>query len=99
MAEELNLDRYPFEVRPLDEDEGGGYLIEYPDIPGCMSDGETIDEAIANGRDALREVLLTLIETARHIPEPGTARKRAGSAIAEIDSRLQDIKRIVCGRP
>ena len=47
-----NLDRYQFTVRPLSNDEGGGYLVEYPDIPGCMSDGDTIEEAIAlvNGR-------------------------------------------------
>jgi len=28
---------YRFTVRPLSEDEGGGYLIEFPDLPGCMS--------------------------------------------------------------
>jgi antitoxin HicB len=48
-----NLNRYRFTVRPLSKEEGGGYLVEYPDIPGCMSDGETIQEAIANGREAL----------------------------------------------
>ena len=47
------LDEYQFRVRPLSADEGGGYLVEYPDIPGCMSDGETIKEAIANGREAI----------------------------------------------
>jgi len=45
---------YPFQVRPLTEEEGGGYLIEFPDLPGCLSDGATIEEAIANGADALR---------------------------------------------
>jgi len=42
--------------------EGGGYLIEFPDLPGCMSDGETPEEAIANGRDALKCAVLTLRE-------------------------------------
>jgi antitoxin HicB len=45
-----NLDRYQFTVRPLSKEEGGGYLVEYPDIPGSMSDGETIEEAVKNGR-------------------------------------------------
>jgi hypothetical protein len=36
------------------QDEGGGYLIEFPDLPGCMSDGATIEEAITNGIDAIR---------------------------------------------
>ena len=40
---------YRFTIRPLSTEEGSGYLIEFPDLPGCMSDGETIGEAIANG--------------------------------------------------
>src|SRR4051812_28339934 len=50
-----NLEKYQFTVRPLSKEEGGGYLVEYPDIPGCMSDGETVEESIADGREALRE--------------------------------------------
>lgn len=53
----INPDAYRFTVRPLSKEEGGGYLVEYPDIPGCMSDGETIEEEIANGREALRDCL------------------------------------------
>lgn len=45
---------YPFTMHPLAEDEGGGYLIEFPDLPGCMSDGATPEEAIHNGADAVR---------------------------------------------
>ena len=29
--------------------EGGGYLIEFPDLPGCMSDGETPEEEVPSG--------------------------------------------------
>jgi antitoxin HicB len=43
---------YQFTIRPLTDDEGGGYLIEFRDLPGCISDGETIEEAIANGERA-----------------------------------------------
>ncbi len=62
------LDQYQFTVRPLSKEEGGGYLVEYPDIPGCMSDGETIDEAIANGREALRDCMDVFRESGRKIP-------------------------------
>jgi antitoxin HicB len=64
-------DDYPFTVRPLAAEEGGGYLIEYPDLPGCMSDGETVDEAIANGMDAKQAWLAVAKEQDRPIPEPG----------------------------
>ncbi|MGO9893529.1 MAG: type II toxin-antitoxin system HicB family antitoxin [Bryobacteraceae bacterium] len=65
-----NLDRYQFTVRPLSNDEGGGYLVEYPDIPGCMSDGDTIEEAIANGREALRDCVEVFRESGRKLPKP-----------------------------
>jgi antitoxin HicB len=61
---------YRFTVRPLTEDEGGGYLIEFPDLPGCMSDGETIEEAIANGEDAQRGWIAAMMEAGRPIPSP-----------------------------
>jgi antitoxin HicB len=51
----------------LSKEEGGGYLVEYPDIPGCMSDGETIDEAITNAREALRDCLDVFRESGRKI--------------------------------
>src|SRR5437868_10816695 len=66
-----NLDQYQFTVRPLSKEEGGGYLVEYPDISGCMSDGETIEEAIANGREALRDCIEVFSESGRKIPKPG----------------------------
>ena len=64
------LDEYQFTVRPLSAEEGGGYLVEYPDIPGCMSDGETIAEAIANGREALRDCLEVFRESGRKPVKP-----------------------------
>ena len=66
-----SLDAYQFTVRPLSKEEGGGYLVEYPDIPGCMSDGETVEEAIANGREALRDCVAVLQESGRNAPKPG----------------------------
>jgi antitoxin HicB len=65
-----NLDQYQFTVRPLSKEEGGGYLVEYPDIPGCMSDGETIEEAITNGREALRDCMEVFRESGRTLPKP-----------------------------
>ena len=55
-----DLGAYAFEIRPLSKAEGGGFLLSYPDFSECISDGETIDEAIANGRDALAATIATL---------------------------------------
>jgi antitoxin HicB len=72
------LEQYPFQIRLLSEEEGGGYLIEFPDIPGCLSDGETPEEAIVSGRDALKCCLLTMREFGDPIPPPGSATAPSG---------------------
>jgi len=66
----MNTSDYPFEVRPLPEEEGGGYLITFPDLPGCISDGETPQEAIKNGLDAATSWLKTAREFNDPLPKP-----------------------------
>lgn len=61
---------YRFTVRPLSEEEGGGYLIEFPDLPGCMSDGDTVEEAIINGVDAMRGWIEAMRAEGHPIPMP-----------------------------
>lgn len=65
---------YPVVVRKLSKEEGGGYLAEYPDLPGCMSDGETPEEAIVNAKDALKSCLETMKEFGDPWPKPNEAR-------------------------
>jgi antitoxin HicB len=62
---------YPFELRPLTEADGGGWLITFPDLPGCMSDGETPEQAMVHGREALADWILAARESGREIPQPG----------------------------
>jgi len=66
----INLDDYYFEVHPLLEKDGGGFLISYPDFSECISDGESIKEAIENGRKALIETIEALESKGFEIPEP-----------------------------
>jgi antitoxin HicB len=64
---------YRFEIHPLSKDEGGGYAITYPDLPGCRSDGATPEEAIKNGRDALQSWLAVAQEFGDKVPGPFAA--------------------------
>ncbi|MBP0614028.1 type II toxin-antitoxin system HicB family antitoxin [Jiella mangrovi] len=43
---------YAIVIRPLTEEDGGGWLATIPDLPGCMGDGESEIEAIADVRSA-----------------------------------------------
>lgn len=65
------LPGYPFLISILPAEEGGGYLIEFPDLPRCMSDGETIEETIENGRDAVACWIETAKRYGDKIPKPG----------------------------
>ncbi|MBO9135138.1 type II toxin-antitoxin system HicB family antitoxin [Rhizobium sp. B230/85] len=44
---------YKIIIEPLSKEDGGGYIATVPDLPGCMSDGESVLEAAANVQDAL----------------------------------------------
>ncbi|HEX6013973.1 MAG TPA: type II toxin-antitoxin system HicB family antitoxin [Geminicoccaceae bacterium] len=57
-------------MRPLTDEEGGGYLVEFPDLPGCLPDGETVGEAIVNGVDAMQDWIAAMRAEGRTIPEP-----------------------------
>lgn len=50
-------------------DETGGFWTEVPALPGCGSQGETVDEAIAMTRDAIEGVLATLNAHGQRPPE------------------------------
>jgi antitoxin HicB len=64
---------YPFSIRPLEEEDGGGYFIEFPDLPGCISDGETPEEALSNGYDAVKSYLLSCSKHGDLVPKPSSA--------------------------
>lgn len=80
----MKIPDYPFTIRQLSNEEGGGFLIEFPDLPGCMSDGETVEEAIKNGRDALHCWLTVAKETGRKIPEPGELESQSGKWVQRV---------------
>ncbi len=64
---------YPFTIRPLMEADGGGFLIEYPDLPGCISDGRTPEEAFVHGCDAVKSHLLSCARHGDPLPKPANA--------------------------
>jgi antitoxin HicB len=75
---------YPFEVKPLIHDDGGGFLISYPDFAECISDGETVGEAIANGADALQATIATLKADELPVPQPGSGDVATGKFVTCI---------------
>jgi antitoxin HicB len=78
------LDDYPFEVRPLTAEDGGGYLISFPDFAECISDGESIEEALENGRDALKATIAALKAKKLPVPLPNSGGVASGKFVARV---------------
>lgn len=50
--------------------EDDAFIVEVPELPGCMADGATYEEAVANAQTAIREWLETAEAIGRPIPQP-----------------------------
>ena len=80
---------YPFELTLLSDEEGGGWLIVFPDFPGAvMSDGETPEEALTNGRKALLDVMEVYRQDGRKLPQPFNGRSVSGKFNLRAPKRL-----------
>lgn len=69
-----DLDHYfrlPYRII-LHPDETGGYVAAIPDLPGCVSQGETAQEALAMLEDAKRAWIEIALEDGIPVPEPDT---------------------------
>lgn len=60
---------YPIAIEPGDA--GHAYGVVVPDLPGCFSAGDTLEEAYANAREAIASHLEVLIDEGMAIPERG----------------------------
>jgi predicted RNase H-like HicB family nuclease len=63
--------RYRLTLHPLGEADGGVWLAQVPDLPGCMSDGSTPQEAVHNVMDAIRCWMEAAREDGRNVPQLG----------------------------
>jgi predicted RNase H-like HicB family nuclease len=64
---------YAVVIEPLSDEDGGGFLATVPDLPGCMSDGDTREEAARNVEDAIASWLEEARSVGRAIPGPRAA--------------------------
>ncbi|MFA7271063.1 MAG: type II toxin-antitoxin system HicB family antitoxin [Sterolibacterium sp.] len=78
---------YPVEIRQLSAEDGGGWLAMFPDLPGCMGDGETPEAAIADGYSAAQAWLKVAEECGDAIPEPSTGGE-SGRFVARMPKSL-----------
>lgn len=85
------IDEYmalPYRLEIVPDVNDGGYVVSYPELKGCLSSGESIDQAIANAEDAKREWLAAAIEEGYPIPDPTPGEEYSGQFKLRIPKSL-----------
>jgi len=59
---------YPAVFYPCEPDEGSGYSVDVPDLPGCVTEGDNLAEAILMAVDATSGWILSELEDGQPIP-------------------------------
>ncbi|MGN1143522.1 MAG: type II toxin-antitoxin system HicB family antitoxin [Anaerovoracaceae bacterium] len=60
----------PYKMEIVPDFDEGGYAVSWPELPGCVTCGETLEQAVRNAEDAKYTWLETAIEEGVEIPEP-----------------------------
>lgn len=58
----------PYQYEIIEDKDEGGFIVSYPDLPGCITCGETIEDALSNALDAKKAWLIAALEDGIEIP-------------------------------
>lgn len=64
----MDLKHYSMIIKWSDEDQA--YIVTVPELPGCRTHGETYEEAVKQGQDAIESWIMVAKELGRPIPPP-----------------------------
>jgi antitoxin HicB len=67
------MNGYRFTVVLCPQPEEGGYSVSVPALPGCFTQGETVEEAISMARDAIKLYIEDLLANGEPVPQEETA--------------------------
>lgn len=78
----------PYRMELVADIEEGGYVVSFPDLRGCISSGETVEQAVANANDAKKEWIAAALEDGYEIPEPTASDEYSGQFKLRIPKSL-----------
>ena len=67
-----------YRMEIVEDKEEGGFVVSFPDLPGCITCGETLENAIANAADAKKTWIEAALEEGVEIPEPNSLQDYSG---------------------
>ena len=68
----------PYRMEIVEDPSEGGYVVSFPDLPGCLTCGETLEQAIANAKDAKKAWLQAALEDGVEIRDPDSLNDYSG---------------------
>lgn len=68
----------PYKMEIVRDATEGGYVVSFPELPGCLTVGETIEDAVKNSEDAKRAWFEAAIAEGLNIPEPDILTQYSG---------------------
>lgn len=77
-----------YKMEIVEDFEEGGFVASYPELPGCITCGETIESVIANALDAKKAWLEAALEDGREIYEPDSLENYSGQFKLRIPRSL-----------
>ena len=80
--------KLPYKMEIFPDIEEGGYAAMFPDLPGCITVGDTIEELVLNMLDAKRAWIEAELEEGRLIPEPSNIDSYSGQFKLRIPKSL-----------
>ena len=81
---------YPAIFKPF-TDHSGGYVVEFPDLPGCVTEGKNLEQAIEMGIDAASGWILGELEDGELIPKASDYSEIAAEDGCMVNMLLLDI--------
>lgn len=78
----------PYRMELVEDRDEGGFVVSYPDLPGCITCGETVEQAVANAQDAKKAWLEAALEDGVNIPVPDNLEQYSGQFKLRIPRSL-----------
>lgn len=80
--------RLPYRMEVIPDTAEGGYAVRFPELPGCLTCGATLEEAVRNAEDCKRAWLMAALEDGTPIPEPASEDEYSGQFKLRIPKSL-----------
>ena len=77
-----------YRMEVVEDKTESGFVVSYPDLPGCITCGETVESAIANALDAKKAWIEAALEEGIEIPEPDSIEDYSGQFKLRIPKSL-----------